>query len=197
MDGDALQQEPAPQVEAEPEDLRRRESAAGQRHKAEEELAQRRIDGGDPGVVDLAVPGSPDGRQGLVVGRVGVGVHALQEHMAVPQVAVEVVGQLRREGQEDQPREDRDCPDDEEGGGPVPGRQGRGAVAEEGGCGEEEAGKGHRDPVQPTESGEECDDEEPRQHEACPCTIQTVFVLPSQVRSLSPGCAPGGARFVP
>ena len=103
--------------------------------------------------------------------------------MAVPQVAVDVVGQLGCEGQEDQPREDGDSPDDEEGGGPAPGREARGAVTEEGGCGEEEAGEGHREPVQPTEGGEECNDEEARKQEACPCVTTMVPVLPSQVRS--------------
>ena len=103
--------------------------------------------------------------------------------MAVPQVAVDVVGQLGREGQEDQPREDGDSPDDEEGGGPAPGREARGAVTEEGGCGEEEAGKGHREPVQPTESCEECDDEEAREQDACPGITTTFPVLPSQIRS--------------
>ena len=188
-DGDALQQEPTPKVEAEPDDFRRRDRTACQRHHGEEELAQRRIDGRDPGVVDLSVPGRSDGRQGLVFGRVGVGVHALQEHMAVPQVAKDVVGQFGRERQEHQPCENGDSPDDEEGGGPAPRREARRAIAQEGDCGEEEAGKGHRDRVQPSEGGEERNFQEAQKEEACPCLTRTVTALPSQIRSSRWVCA--------
>ena len=109
--------------------------------------------------------------------------------MAVPQVAKDVVRQFGRERQEHQPRENGDSPDDEEGGGPAPRREARRAVAQEGGCGEEEAGKGHRDPVQPSESCKECNFQEAQKEEACPCLTRTVTALPSQIRSSRWVCA--------
>ena len=45
-------------------------------------------------------------------GRVAVGVEALCEHMAVPEVAVDVVGQLRRQGQKSEPGKYPDAPDE-------------------------------------------------------------------------------------
>ena len=109
--------------------------------------------------------------------------------MAVPQVAKDVVGQFGRERQEHQPRENGDSPDDEEGGGPAPRREARRAIAQEGGCGEEEAGKGHRDRVQPSEGGEERNFQEAQKEEACPCLTRTVTALPSQIRSSRWVCA--------
>ena len=109
--------------------------------------------------------------------------------MAVPQVAKDVVGQFGCERQEHQPRENGDSPDDEEGGGPAPRREARRSVAQEGGCGEEEAGKGHRDPVQPSESGEECSFQEAQKQEACPCITKTISALPSQSLSSRWVCA--------
>lgn len=109
---DPVQEEAAAKVEAEPHELgcddgaaregdctaghRARATAssghsAQERHRAEQQLAERRVDGRDLGVVDLPVPGGAQRGKGLVAGWVGVGVDALREEVAVPQVAVDVV----------------------------------------------------------------------------------------------------------
>ena len=62
--------------------------------------AERRVDGRDLGVVDLPVPGGAQRGEGLVAGWMGVGIDALREEVAVPEVAVDVVGELGRKRKE-------------------------------------------------------------------------------------------------
>ena len=87
-----MQEKATAEVEAEPEELGGDDGAAGQRHGAEEELAEGWVDGGDFGVVDFPVPGGAQRGEGFVAGWMGVGTDALREDMAVPEVAVDVVG---------------------------------------------------------------------------------------------------------
>ena len=143
--GDPVQEEAAAEIEAEPEELGgddgaagegdcaagRAECAAGQgarsnapcrrsaqkRHRTEQQLAERRVDGRDLGVVDLPVPGGAQGCEGIVAGWMGVGIDTLRQEVAVPEVAVDVVGELGRKREECEPGEDGDGPDEGDGGG--------------------------------------------------------------------------------
>ena len=163
---DPLQQEAAAKVKAEPEELGGENGrSARQRRRAEEKLGQRRVDGRDVRVVDLAVPGRVQGDERAVAGRVRVGVDALREEVAVPQVAVDVVGQFGREGKQNDAGRDGDGPDERDRGSRAPGGEARGAVGEEGRRGKKEPGKGKADLVQPPEGAEGGNQDEPEEGE--------------------------------
>ncbi len=185
---DPVQEETAAEIEAEPEELGgddgaagegdgaagRAERAAGQgarsnapcrrsaqkRHRTEQQLAERRVDGRDTGVVDLPVPGGAQGCEGIVAGWMGVGIDALREEVAVPEVAVDVVGELGRKREKREPGEDGNGPDEGDSACRARGGEARGPVGEEGRRREEEAGEGEGDAVQPAEGGEGRDEEE-------------------------------------
>ncbi len=116
-------------------------------------------------MVDLAVPGRVQGDERAVAGRVRVGVDALREEVAVPQVAVDVVGQFGREGKQNDAGRDGDGPDERDRGSRAPGGEARGAVGEEGRRGKKEPGKGKADLVQPPEGAEGGDQDEAEEGE--------------------------------
>lgn len=158
---DPLQQRGAPQVEAQPHQLGREHGAPGDVHEAEQHLGQRRVDGRDVGVVDLPVPLGSKRREGFVFGRMGVRIDAFQEDVAVPEIAVDVAGELGGEGKEGQAGGDADSPQENRGrGGTAACSDPRRRVAEERGGGQQQAGQRQRDPVQPPEGGESGDLEE-------------------------------------
>ena len=110
--GDPLQQQGTAEIESEPHELGTQDGPAKRPHQPEQKLRQRRIDGRDLGMIDLRVPGRANGQMGLVAGRVAVGIEALAEHMAVPQVPVDVVRQFGRQRQKRQPCKNADAPEE-------------------------------------------------------------------------------------
>ena len=86
------------EVEGRPEELRRQNRTPEHGHQEEGPLGEGRIDGGDVRVVDEAVPRGADGFESLVRGGVAVGVDAFELHVAVPEIPVDVVGELWSEG---------------------------------------------------------------------------------------------------
>ena len=120
---DPVEEEAATEIEAEPDELGGDDGAAGEgdrgagpcrdadwharagvpdertaqeRNDTEQQLAERRVDGRDLGVVDRPVPGGAQSGEGFVAGWMGVGIDALREKVAVPEVAVDVVRELGR-----------------------------------------------------------------------------------------------------
>ena len=169
-----MQHQAARQVQKHPDDLRDDDSphgsaairrsgrflpgGGGQRHPGKDELGQRRVDGGHFGVVDPVVPGGAQILERRVGGRVQIGVDAVRGHPPVPQVAVQVVGELGGERQEEHAGQYGGGPDDCDGGparaGPAGRENARSRVADEGGGGEQQAGKGKRHVAEPPEGGQ-------------------------------------------
>ena len=108
------------EIESEPEQLGLEDRAAGQRDCEERELRQRRIDGRHGRIVDQSFIDGADLRQLTRGGGIPVGVDARELHLAVPQVPIDVIGQLGCERQQDQAHRDGDSPDVE---APAPGLQ--------------------------------------------------------------------------
>ena len=75
----------------------------------EQQLRQRRIDGGGAGMVDLRPPGRAQGLQRRGIRRQGVGAEPLQLDPPLPEVAPDVVAGLH--AQQRQPREHGHCPE--------------------------------------------------------------------------------------
>lgn len=100
-----------PQVAGEPEELGHQEGGARQRHQEEGELREGRVDGGHRRVVDPVMVRRPEGFQ--LGGRRGVDVRvrARELHVAVPEVAMDVVGELGSQGQEGESQRYRKEPD--------------------------------------------------------------------------------------
>ncbi len=123
-------------------------------------------------MIDPVVPGGDERGQRVVGGGVGVGIDALGDEVAVPEVAVDVVGEEGGKGKEDEAGQDRDGPDDGGGVGgggraEALGREARAEVTEEGGGRKEEAGKGEGDLVEPAEEGEQKREKEAGKEELC------------------------------
>ena len=91
----------------------------------------------------------------------GVGIDAFQEDVTVPEVPVDVVGELGCQGKERKAGNYADSPQENQGRGrPAACAEPRRHVAEEGCGGQQQAGQGQRDPVQPPEGSESGDFEE-------------------------------------
>jgi len=80
------------------------------REGPEDELGARRIDGRHGRVVDERVPARSQRGEDGVGGRVQIRVYAVDLDPAVPQVAVDVVGEPRRQREQGESREDRQRP---------------------------------------------------------------------------------------
>ena len=80
------------------------------RQGPEDELGARRIDGRHGRVVDQRVPARSQRGEDGVGGRVEIGVYAVDLDPAVPQVAVDVVGEPRRQRKQGESRKDRQRP---------------------------------------------------------------------------------------
>ncbi len=98
------------QIAGEPEDLGRDDGRSGQPQKDERHLGQRGVDGRDRRVVDEVVPGRSKALEFHGIRGVEVRVDAREADVTVPEVPVDVVGQLRGEGQKDQAHGDGDEP---------------------------------------------------------------------------------------
>ncbi len=133
--GDAsyLAQEPSrAQIESQPEELRLEDGSTRHGDDEERHLGEGRIDGIYAGVVDEAVPPRSELCQCGVGGGEQVGIHTGELDMAVPQIPVYVVGQLRRQGQEYQTQPDGHHPDDDVAAHRVEDSAGRNGVHGEG-----------------------------------------------------------------
>ena len=97
--GHLRQQHAGRQVGKRPEELERDHRPARKRARREDHLGERRVDGGDGGIVDARVPGGAHRFEFGRVRRVRVGVDPLQLHVSVPHVAVDVVGQKWNAGE--------------------------------------------------------------------------------------------------
>jgi len=111
------QDPPREQVTGDPEELGLENSAPRERDEEEGDLGQGRVDRGHVGVVDPVVPRGADLGERGVGGGVEIRVDPLELDVSVPEVAVDVVGELGCEGEEEDPEgeaEEPDCP------GPAP-----------------------------------------------------------------------------
>lgn len=109
--GDAGEDGGGAQIAGEPEDLGRDDGRSDQSQKDERHLGQRGVDGRDRRIVDEVVPGRSKTLELHGIRRVEVRVDAREADVTVPEVPVDVVGQLRGEGEQDQPHGDGDEPD--------------------------------------------------------------------------------------
>lgn len=98
------------EVEHGPHHLGRQDRTPGKAHEDEGELGERWVDRRNVGVVDQRMPGRSDAFQRLVARGVQVGVDARQLDVSVPQVPVDVVGELGGEGNERDPHEHGEGP---------------------------------------------------------------------------------------
>ncbi|KPJ84113.1 MAG: hypothetical protein AMS19_01840 [Gemmatimonas sp. SG8_23] len=104
------------EVAREPESFHEDEARTRRGHQEEGELREGWVDRRDGGVVDVGVVFGAERCEGGVRRRVQEGVRARELDVAVPEVPVEVVAELRRERDEHDAHRRCEEPDDPEGG---------------------------------------------------------------------------------
>src|ERR1051325_4204393 len=151
------------------QELERHEREPRARHDREPDLRERRINGGELGVVDARLhPGLTKARERRIVGRVRVRVPAPREHPSLPGVAVDVVRERRHRGDHGRAHRQRDEHDERAAArerAPSPAARERQRVARERHEHQELAARALRPPVgEPPEGGRDEDEEQRERH---------------------------------
>lgn len=156
------------EIQPDPHDLRLEDAAPEEGDGHEGHLGSRRVDGADLGMIDPGVPGGPDLRQRRIRRGVAVGIHPLELDVTVPQIAKDVVRELRSRWKKGESKEHGSDPDDGErrrfvrssfrsrasDGEGIPEEEGGSEPGREGGEEQNHPGKRHARPRPPGQGGE-------------------------------------------